>query len=531
MAKKLPTVSIIGLANAGKSSIFNRMVRSRQAIVASEAGTTRDSVLGTVKYKLDDIEASFWLIDTAGLKDPDDEFEASIQDQIADATEASDVIIFVVDGTKHASDEEKVLAKKALKSKKPVILAVNKIDLKGNLPDDEYRRFGIKTVVRTSAEHNAGIDELIAVVADNIEQKNLKNSDENIDLKIALIGRPNVGKSRLFNTLAGKQQALVANVAGTTRDLNRVKVRYNKQTIEIIDTAGVRKQGKQEVGIEKFSVLRTMQAIEEADVCFLLMDVQELSTALDQKLAGVIADSGKGLVLTVSKWDTIKELHDREMEKAKKREEKKAKERELLSKKEKAKLARNIKRGDASIHNVELSFTREALASRISRNFDFVPWASLIFTSSLTGQNVTKIFDIALGIMERRAQELKTSDLNELLQKAVQAHPPAGLKNTHPKLRYMVHTDTTPPWFVVHGSNLKFLHWSYIRYLERKMRDAYDYSGTPIKFSFRDEKQIKYNKEREKQGLDPVTKAYKKEKSGVTPKQVKGFTKNPRSKK
>ena len=476
MASRLPTVAIIGRANAGKSSLFNRMVRAQQAIVAREAGTTRDNVIGKVTYrraKAGDSEGSddsktgeFWLVDTAGLKDPTDEFEAGIQEQISEAADAADVILVVVDSTEYPSDEDRVVAKKALKSKKPVILVTNKADLKGALPDDEFRRLGIKSIIRTSAEHNSGVSDVLDEIARLIPKKQKKTPDH--ILRIALIGRPNVGKSYLFNTLAGKQQALVANVAGTTRDLNRVSLKFNQRDLELIDTAGVRRSGKQEVGIEKFSVLRTLQAIEEADVCFLLMDVGELSTALDQKLAGIIAEAGKGLVLVVSKWDSV-EGKD--------------------------------------------AYTRDALAPRIAHNFDFVPWAPLIFTSSVTGQNVTKLFDLALDIDARRAQPTKTRVLNDLLQKAVQKHPPAGLKNTHPKLRYMVQTDTTPPWFVIYGSNLKFVHWSYKRYLERLVRETYNYAGTPIKFSYRDEKQIKYNKERAARGLEPVTKAYKQAKN------------------
>ena len=467
MATKLPTVAIIGRANAGKSSLFNRMVRAQQAIVAREAGTTRDNVIGKVSYSRRNTgergqTGEFWLVDTAGLKDPSDEFEAGIQEQITEAADAADVILVVVDSTEYPGDEDRIVAKKALKSKKPVILITNKADLKGALHNDEFRRLGIKDIIRTSAEHNSGVSELLDAIAERIPEAHETEADD--VLRVALIGRPNVGKSHLFNTLAGKQQALVANVAGTTRDLNRIQIGYHQQTIELIDTAGVRRQGKQEVGIEKFSVLRTLAAIEESDICFLLMDVNELNVALDQKLAGIIAEAGKGLVLVVSKWDSVIDKD---------------------------------------------AYTRDALAPKIAHNFDFVPWAPLIFTSSVTGQNVTKLFDLALDIRTRRGQTTKTRVLNDLLQKAVQMHPPAGLKNSHPKLRYMVQTDDNPPWFVIYGSNLKFVHWSYKRYIERLVRETYNYAGSPIKFSYRDEKQIKSNKERIAKGLEPVTKAYK----------------------
>mgnify|MGYP000845858977 FL=1 len=462
MATKLPTVAIIGRANAGKSSLFNRIMRSQQAIVAREAGTTRDNVIGKASYQ----GREFWLVDTAGLKPAEDEFEASIQDQITEAAEAADVILVVVDSTKYPSDEDRRVAKTALKSRKPVILITNKIDLKGNLPDSEFLRLGIKSIIRTSAEHNSGITDVLSEICQHIPAKQQAEPSET--LKIALIGRPNVGKSSLFNTLAGKQQAIVASRAGTTRDVNRVRLQYHGQAIELLDTAGIRRQGKQEVGIEKFSVLRTLAAIEEADICFLLMDVNELSTALDQKLAGIIAEAGKGLAIVVSKWDIA------------------------LGK-------------DA--------YTRDALAPKISAQFDFTPWAPLIFTSSVTGQNVAKLFDSALSINEHRQQKTTTRKLNDLLQQSVQKHPPAGLKNTHPKLRYIVQTDTNPPWFVIYGSNLKFVHWSYKRYLERQIRDVFDYTGTPIKLSFRDEKQLKANRERIARGLAPVTKAYKQAKN------------------
>ena len=475
---KLPIVAIIGRANAGKSSLFNRMVKQQQAIVAREPGTTRDNVVGKVTYQRRSAgggEGEFLLIDTAGLKNPEDEFEAGIQDQIEDAATAADVILVVVDTTNYPGDDERTVANKALKSRKPVILITNKADLKESLPDDEFRRLGVKDIIRTSAEHNSGLSELLDRIATMIPEAHQAEPDDK--LRIALIGRPNTGKSSLFNSLAGKQQAIVANVAGTTRDLNRIDLNFKKQVIELIDTAGVRRQGKQERGIEKFSVLRTMQAIEEADICLLLMDVNELNVQLDQRLAGIIAEQGKGLVLVVSKWDIAEGRSD---------------------------------------------YTREEIAPNIQHKSNFFPWAPLIFTSSTTGQNVTKLFDLALEIMERRQQKTSTHKLNDMLQNAITAHPVAGLKNSHPKLRYIVQTDDNPPWFVIYGSNLKFLHWSYKRYLERQLRELYDYTGTPVKFSFRDEKQIKANKQRIAEGKEPVTKAYKKQKEAERIQKLKG---------
>lgn len=452
--RKLPIVAIVGRTNAGKSSIFNRLIGRQDAIVAREAGTTRDSIY----RRIDNRDGSYILIDTAGLKDdPQDDFEASIQDQVDDAIASADLILLMKDSTEDATQDDRELAKRILKSSKPVILILNKIDLAEHFPLENFLRLGIKDIIQTSAEHNQGIDKLSHAIMERIPHVNAKAADDRI--KVALIGRPNAGKSYLFNTLAGKQQAMVANVAGTTRDVNRIDVKYHGKTIELLDTAGVRRKGKIEQGIERFSVLRTISAIEEADICLLLMDVNELNTALDTKLAGEIIKAGKGLVIVVSKWDSV------------------------IGK-------------DA--------YTRDALAPHITRTFDFAPWAPLIFTSSTTGQNVAKIYDLIMSIDAERHRTIATSQLNDCLHRAMMRHKPAGLKNTHPRLRYVVQTDVSPPWFVIYGSNLKYLHWSYKRYLEAQFRETFGFNGTPIKFSFRDEKQLKANRELLAAGKDAI---------------------------
>jgi len=440
--KNLPLVALVGATNAGKSSLFNRLVGRQDAIVAREAGTTRDSVIREVSG-----EKPFLLVDTAGLKDPTDDFEATIQDQVDDAIASADLILLVKDATENATQKDRDLAKKILRSRKPVILILNKIDLKERQPREEFLRLGIADIIETSAEHSQGLAKLREIIAKNIPHVSAPKSDEN-SLKIALIGRPNVGKSNLFNSLAKKQQAIVAPIAGTTRDINRTKVKYKSREIELLDTAGVRRNGKIERGIEKFSVLRTVAAIEESDICLLLIDVREIGTALDAKLAGMIAEAGKGLILIISKWDLAGE-----------------------------------------------EFAAEATLAKLRETFDFVPWAPVIFTSSVTGQNVTKIFELANQIAAERVREIPTRQLNDVLQKTVAKHPPAGLKNTFPKMRYMVQTDVNPPWFVIFGSNFKFIHWSYKRFLENSFRESFGFSGTPIKFSFRDEKQIRENRE------------------------------------
>jgi GTPase len=433
MNKKVPIVAIVGRANVGKSSLFNAVIGRREAIVADEPGTTRDNVTAKASYD----EKDFWLVDTAGLKSPDDEFELSIQEQITEAAAAADVILVTVEADVPITDEDRRVAKMALKSKKPVILVVNKADKNKKAKLDDWQRLGIKPVLATSATQKRGLEDLFQTVSQLLPKASIKQDDDRI--KLALLGRPNVGKSSLFNTLAKKQQALVASRAGTTRDVNRTVVRYHEREIELMDTAGIRRAGKIERGVEKFSVLRTIAAIEEADICMLLMDSAELNVQLDQKIAGMIKDAGRGLILVVTKWDAA----DKD------------------------------------------AFTLDLMAAEIALHYPFVPWAPLVFTSAVTGQNVAKLFDLTLEIAEARNQKYKTTELNRWLRQAVSRHEPAGLKNRMPKLNYMVQEDDIDmPSFKIFGAHTKFLHWSYKRYLERKFREQWPLNGTPLKFWF-----------------------------------------------
>lgn len=433
-AKKLPIVAIVGRANVGKSSLFNAILERREAIVAKEAGTTRDSITAKASWQGQD----FWLVDTAGMKDAEDEFEFTIQEQIQQAAGSADVIWVLVEADVPITEEDRRVARLALKSRKPVFLVVNKVDKAKGADLQGFERLGIKPILHTSTTQHRGIGELLDTLVAAIPKATLKEDDNR--LHIALLGRPNVGKSYLFNTLAKKQQAIVADVAGTTRDINRATVKFEGREIELMDTAGIRRPGKIGQGIEHFSVVRSLSAIEQADVCLMLMDVNELNTQLDQKIAGTIKEAGKGLVLVVTKWDAAEDKD---------------------------------------------AFTRDALAPQIAATYDFVPWAPLIFTSAVTGQNVTKLFELALEIDVRRRQRTSTSELNRWLHETIDQHPPAGLKNRAPKLNYMVQEDDNPiPAFKIFGSQTKFLHWSYKRFLERKLRERYNYEGTPVQLWF-----------------------------------------------
>lgn len=461
MNKKLPIVAIVGRANVGKSSLFNAILERREAIVAIEAGTTRDSVIAKAAWQ----EHDFWLVDTAGMKHAEDDFEFTIQEQIAQAVDSADIIWVVVEANVTLTEEDRHVAKLALKSKKPVYLLINKVDRGRGRDLQGFDRLGIKPIFPTSTTQRRGIDELLDRLVQDIPKVNQAEATDR--LRVALLGRPNVGKSALFNSLAKKQQAIVANRAGTTRDINRTVVRYEGREIELMDTAGIRRSGKIGVGIEHFSVIRSLAAIEQSDVCLLLTDVNELATALDQKIAGMVEEAGKGLVLVVSKWDAI---------------------------------------------DGKDSYTRDTLAPQIQRAFDFVPWAPLIFTSSVSGQNVTKLFDLVLDISVARSRRIATRELNTWLTRVITHHPPAGLKNRAPKLNYMVQEDDNPtPAFKVFGAHTKFLHWSYKRYMERELREAFGFSGTAIQLWFIEKS------DRHKHGNSPT----KPERSEVQRKVIK----------
>lgn len=434
MAKKLPIVAIVGRANVGKSSLFNTILHRRETIVAKEAGTTRDSIMARAEHN----NQNFWLVDTAGMKNPEDDFEFTIQEQILQAADSADIIWVVVEADVPITEEDRKVAKLALKSRKPVFLIVNKIDKAKGQDLSGYERLGIKPIFHTATTQNRGVEELLDTLVESIPRVSEKDDDSR--LRIAIVGRPNVGKSYLFNTLAKKQQAVVAPVAGTTRDINRALVRFEGREIELMDTAGIRRPGKIGQGIEHFSVIRTLAAIEQADICFLLIDVNEIGVQLDQKIAGMVKDAGKGLAIVVSKWDIAEEKD---------------------------------------------AFKRDDIAPKIAYEFQFVPWAPLVFTSAVTGQNVTKLFELATEIDAERHKRIATSALNKWLRLAVDAHPPAGLKNRSPKLNYMVQEDDNPtPAFKIFGSQTSFVHWSYRRYLEKNLRETYGFSGTAVQLWF-----------------------------------------------
>ena len=403
-------------------------------ITAKEPGTTRDSIAELINLE----GLSAWLVDTAGLKDATDDFEISIQAQIEQAIESAELVMVVVDASCQLSDRDRKLAKLALKAKKKVLLVANKADKNLKARPEDFLGLGIKKVVATSTTTRQGLDNLIDSLRQQLPDTS-KITDEP-HITVAVLGRPNVGKSSLFNSLVKKQKALVAEQAGTTRDVNKQIVHYHKQAIELIDTAGIRKSGKIEVGVEKFSVLKSLAAIESSDICLILTDAQQPATVLDQKIIGMIRDAGKGLIVVVSKWDLVEKD----------------------------------------------SFTHDQMLAELRNSLNFIPWAPVVFTSGETGQNVTKLFELILAIKTARSQKIRTKDLNQWLIRSVTKQPPAGIKNKRPKLKYVVQTDNSPPSFTIFGRHHQALHWSYKRFLERELREQFGFQGTAIRLLFRD---------------------------------------------
>lgn len=438
MADVLPTVAIIGQPNVGKSSIFNRLVGSRHAVVARESGTTRDSV----EQLLTDGHKTYHLVDTAGTGEklaasvqPKQLYRALDQGLTKVKTEAS-IILLVIDAKTTINQSSRELARQLLKTGKPVILVVNKLDLNPTKLPAAAERFGIKTVVGVSAHHNLGFSELKQAINQLLPNAKIKPIKAT---KLALIGRPNVGKSSLFNALAGEQQAIVSSLPHTTRDVKTVTLKLGDTAISLFDTGGIRRPFKR-TPLEQFSYMRSLWAIDQADVVALVLEPGE-QTSQDQKLAGLVKDAGKGLILVINKWDTVEQPAEQ----------------------------------------------RTIIENRMQQLFAFSAWAPLIFTSASLGTNVAKLPSLCQKVKQNRGQKLATSQLNQLLQTAVSHQPPAGLKNRQPKLKYITQTGTNPPAVTIFGSQTSYLHWSYKRYLENQLRFRFDLTGTPITLSFRSE--------------------------------------------
>ena len=439
---QLPEVVLIGLPNVGKSSIVNRLLRRRQAIVHDQAHTTRD----TSAHEVDLDGVRFMVRDSAGFAPKGDELHAAAMVQLDTALAAAAVIVMVVDAGQPVSDDERKLAARAHKLNKPLILLANQVDKQSTVLES-YHALGIKTMYGVSAIHNVGFDEFRIGIKKLLPPVGTGVTSTAPAVSIAIIGRPNVGKSSLLNQLAGTQAAIVSDQAGTTRDSLEITRRVGDQTWRFVDTAGIRRPGKIERGVEKYSLKRAEQAIEQADICLLLLDVEELVTGQDQRLAGLIQKAGRGLVLAVNKIDKL-ELTDAE-----------------------------LKRIDRVLRH----------------EFEFIPWAPYVLISAETGLHIKQLESQIASIAGRLDTKIPTKELNKFLQAVVAKQPPSTGTTQHAHLNYVVQTASLPLTLTIFGTKPDLIHFSYKRYIENSLRAHYDLAGIPLKIIF----ESKYKQDRE----------------------------------
>ncbi|MCA0353384.1 MAG: ribosome biogenesis GTPase Der [Chloroflexi bacterium] len=438
-----PIVAIVGRPNVGKSTLFNKLIGERRAIIADEAGTTRDRQYGETIWN----GRVFTIVDTAGLLVGDDdpnlplaEIVRRTHQQAQLAIDEADVIVFMVDVREGliAADEE--VAALLRRSSKPVVLGVNKADTEDRRQNAvEFYNLGLGDPIALSAYHGTGSGDLLDEIVRNLPAGQEEEEDDN-SLKIAIVGRPNVGKSSLLNKLVGEERVVVSNIPGTTRDSIDTKLTYKGIPITLIDTAGIRRRGSIEQGIERYSVLRTMKAIERCHIALILVDAQEGPTAQDTHVAGMVLEANKGLAIIVNKWDLI----------------------------DKAK------------------FSYEDAKTTMSQVFHFAPYAPIEFISAKTGQRATKVLDIAQTIQSERNKRISTSDINNLLRAAVREHPPTAMhKGAHLRLFYATQAQVEPPVFLFFSNAPEQVHFGYKRYLENRIREQYGFIGTPIILVFK----------------------------------------------
>ncbi len=434
MAK--PIAAIVGRPNVGKSTLFNRLVRERLAIVEGEPGVTRDRLYGDVEW----LNHWFTVVDTGGIDTGTDVITRQVRRQAEIAVEQADVILFVVDGRAGLTGADEEVANLLRRSSKPVILCVNKIESvqQGQEAVLDFYRLGLGEPLLISAEHGRNIGDLLDLVVQ--EMPSDRDEDSEDLLKVAVVGRPNVGKSSLVNRILGEERTIVSEVAGTTRDaIDTAFARGDKQYL-FIDTAGLRRRKKVEKQVEYYSVIRTLRAVDRSDVTVVLFDAEEGLTEQDQKICGYAHENGKGLIIAVNKWDLI--------------------EKET---------------------NTMRDFERD-----LRRELQFVSYAPILFVSALTGQRISRLLDTVEVVAENRALRIPTGQLNTIIQDAVTLTPTPSDKGVRLKIYYAVQAQVNPPVFLLYVNRKDLMHYSYERYLKNRLRQEYGFVGTPIIFSVKE---------------------------------------------
>ena len=431
-----PVVAIVGRPNVGKSTLFNRLIGARQAIVEDIPGTTRDRLYADAEWR----ERAFVVIDTGGLvPDAEEGYSALIRDQVETALLEADLVLFIVDAVSGVTATDREIAEELRRADKPVLLLANKADNEARqaLTVDFYE-LGLGDPMPISAYHGQGIREVQDGLLELLPLPEVEAPPD--QLRMAVVGRPNVGKSALINAILGQERVIVSEEAGTTRDAVDTPFQYGDRQMVLIDTAGIRRPGRVERGIEKYSVMRARQAIERCDVAVLVVDATQKLAAQDMHIAGYVADAYKGLIIAVNKWDLIEE---------------------------------------------DTEDNRETYARRTLARLKFAPWAPLAFVSAKTGLNVDGLLDLALEVDEARSLRIPTAEVNAALQEAVAAHPPSSPGRRPVRIKYATQAEIRPPTFVFFANDARLIHFSYRRYLENHFRRRFGFEGTAINMEYR----------------------------------------------
>lgn len=436
-----PIVAIVGRPNVGKSTLFNQIGKRRVSIVDDMPGVTRDRIYMDAEW----LNHTFTMIDTGGIEfEDDDHILKSMRQQALVAMEEADVIVFVVDGRTGLTSADEEVGHMLRNTKKPVVLAVNKIDspqLEANIY--EFYNLGLGDPLGIAASNSLGLGDLLdAVVAAFPE--NLAEDKEEDEISIAVIGRPNVGKSSIVNALIGETRVIVSNVPGTTRDAIDTHFVADNIKFMLIDTAGMRRKGKIDEAVERYSVMRSLRAVDRADVVLMVINAEEGITEQDKKIAGYAHESGKGVIIVVNKWDVFPDKNDKST----------------------------------------LRFTED-----LRDEIGFLQYAPVLYTSALTGQRIPRITELVKYVADQQSMRIQTSVLNELIRDAVSVNPPPSHRGKQLKIYFMTQADIQPPKFIIFVNDPELMHFSYLRFLENRLRESFGFEGTPLKLIVRGRKE------------------------------------------
>lgn len=438
-----PIVAIVGRPNVGKSTLFNVIAGDSIAIVKDTPGVTRDRIYADCSW----LNYNFTLIDTGGIEpDSSDVILSQMRDQAQIAIDTADVIIFLVDVRQGLTDADGKVADMLRRSQKPVVLCVNKVDSFKKMEADvyEFYNLGIGDPVPVSASNHQGVGDLLEAVSDHFK-KDGSESDDDDRPRIAIVGRPNVGKSSIVNRLVGEKRVIVSDIAGTTRDAIDTPLKRNGREYILIDTAGLRRKSKIHEDLERYSIIRTVTAVERADVVVMVIDAAEGVAEQDAKIAGIAHERGKGVIIAVNKWDAVE-------------------------------------KDDKTIYK---------MTEKIKQTLAYMPYAEFVFISAKTGQRLDKLFELIDMIIENQSMRIATGVLNEILAEAVAMQQPPSDKGRRLKIFYMTQISVKPPTFVVFVNDKKLMHYSYTRYIENQIRNAFGFRGTPLRFIIRERKEDK----------------------------------------